>query len=89
MNKYTTTQGNRRSHLLWVLALGACSALMLCDYRPGRWDSVTIQEVNAQGATVNEWKNVRIEWARDSWTRFKTTDGQLITINAPHRLIYK
>jgi hypothetical protein len=89
MTKYNPTQNIRRSLKLWALALATGSALWLSGCRPARWDSVTIQEVNAQGVTMNEWKNVRIEWARDSWTRFKTPDGQLMTISTPHRLIYK
>ena len=43
MNKYTTTQGNRRSPRLWALALVAGSALLLS----GCADHVTFQNAAA------------------------------------------
>ena len=65
MNKYTTTQGNLRSHLLWVLALGACSALMLCDCRPERWED--LQDEKEEREIRQQLDELRLDGSYDHY----------------------
>lgn len=89
MNKQTNTRIYRRVTSVGILCIVLLGSVFFLGCRPARWDHVTIQEVNARGETVKEWKGARVEMARAGWVRFKTPDGQLIVIQTPHRMIYE
>ena len=75
----------------------ALMCLLAVGCKPSRWEHVDVQQINAAGEVVETWEDVEIIKLNSggllscgpAWVRFKKRDGKQVTLNVPHRFLYR